>query len=239
MFQDGVDPDSCNNVHVTDVLIDVGDDAVSVKSGLHWKTKKKVAASNYLFERVTILHRNFAIGSDVSGDVLNITFRDSIIGDDLGSSPWAIKLKTDSQEGGLVDGIRFLNLTIGNITFCGSSAFVYNPPHSTRSSCTPGHEKKATMIDVGMGYVGAKTNPGRDTNIIFEGLRGIGPTGASMSAHGVDKATGCPTCNEHIVNITLKDIEMETGGPWLCNDVDGLVRQNVKRWPEGSTCGGK
>ena len=113
---------------MTDVLIDVGDDAVSVKSGLHWKTKKKVAASNYLFERVTILHRNFAIGSDVSGDVINVTFRDSTIGDDLGSSPWAIKLKTDSQEGGLVDGIYFRNVTIGNITFCGSSAFVYNPP---------------------------------------------------------------------------------------------------------------
>jgi polygalacturonase len=90
---DGVDPDSCDDVHVSDVLIDVGDDAVSVKAGLHWKTKKKVAAQNYLFERVTILHRNFAIGSDVSGDVINITFRDSTIGDDLGSSPWAIKVR--------------------------------------------------------------------------------------------------------------------------------------------------
>ena len=66
---DGVDPDSCDDVHVSDVLIDVGDDAVSVKSGLHWKTKEKVPAQNYLFERVTILYRNFAIGSDVSGDV--------------------------------------------------------------------------------------------------------------------------------------------------------------------------
>jgi polygalacturonase len=152
---DGVDPDSCDDVHVTDVTIDVGDDAVSVKSGLHWKTKQKVAAQNYLFERVTILHRNFAIGSDVSGDVLNVTFRDSVIGDEHGSSPWAIKLKTDSQEGGVVDGIRFLNLTIGNITYCGSSAFVYNPPHSAPpplpSLCplpcsSPGRSQCAAMI---------------------------------------------------------------------------------------------
>jgi polygalacturonase len=92
-----------------------------------------VAGEIYLFERVTILHRNFAIGSDVSGDVINITFKDGIIGDESGSSPWAIKLKTDSQEGGIVDGIKFLNLTIGNITYCGSSAFVYNPPHSAYS----------------------------------------------------------------------------------------------------------
>ena len=75
-----VSADSCDDVHVTDVTIDVGDDVVSVKSGLHWKTKKKVAAQNYLFERVSILHRNFAIGSAVSGDVLNITLKDSVIG---------------------------------------------------------------------------------------------------------------------------------------------------------------
>lgn len=53
-----------------------------------------------------------------SGDVRNITYRDSVVGDALGSSPWAIKIKTDSQEGGVVDGVYFRNLTIGNITMC-------------------------------------------------------------------------------------------------------------------------
>jgi hypothetical protein len=127
-------------------------------------------------------------------------------------------------------------VTIGNITYCGSSAFVYNPPHGSKSSCTPGHEKGATMIDVGMGYVGAKTNPGRARNIVFDGLRGIGPTGASMSAHGLDNATGCPGCVEHVVNITLRDIHLQAGGPWLCNDVDSTNVVDVERWPEGSTC---
>ena len=60
-------------VQVRDVLIDVGDDAVSVKSGRHWKTHAKVPAQNYHFERTTILFRNFAIGSAVAGDVRNIT----------------------------------------------------------------------------------------------------------------------------------------------------------------------
>ena len=71
------------------------------------------------------MHRNFAIGSDVSGDVRNISFVDSTIGDEYGSSPWAIKLKTDSQEGGIADGVAFRNVRIGNITYCGSSRFVY------------------------------------------------------------------------------------------------------------------
>lgn len=233
---DGVDPDSCDDVHVSDVLIDVGDDAVSVKSGLHWKTHKKVPAHNYLFERTTILFRNFAIGSDVSGDVRNITFRDSRIGDDKGSSPWAVKIKTDSQEGGVVDGVYFRNLTVGNITFCGSSRFVFTPPHSAKDSCSP-HPLGAQMFDIGMCYGLAPTNPGRVTNVVFDGVHGIGPTGNMMGARGLpSNPTGCPGCVEHIVNLTLKNIDLKQGGAWGCSLVDGLVVDNVRPWLEKSTC---
>jgi len=79
------------------------------------------------------------------------------------------------------------------VTMCGSSAFVSaSQCPGIHCPCTPGHEKGATMIDVGMGYVGAKTNPGRDTNIVFDGLHGVGPTGALLNAHGLDNASGCP-----------------------------------------------
>ena len=233
---DGVDPDSCSDVHVADVLIDVGDDAVSVKSGLHWKTHVKVAAENHLFERVTILYRNFAIGSSVAGDVRNITLRDSTIGDEFGSSPWAIKLKTDSQEGGIVDGVFFRNITIGNITYCGSSKFVFTPPHSAKDHCVPGHELGATMIDMGMGYVGDKTNPGRLSNVVFEDLHGIGSTGASLNAHGLSSASGCPGCNEHIRNLTLRNIDLSVGGVYTCSDVDNVIVKHVKQWSKESTC---
>lgn len=225
---DGVDPDSCDDVHVSDVLVDVGDDGVSVKSGLHWKTKEKVPAQNYLFERTTILHRNFAIGSSVSGDVRNITFRDSVIGDDKGSSPWAIKIKTDSQEGGVVDGVFFRNVTIGNITFCGSSRFVYTPPHSKHDNCAPGHAG-AQMIDMKMGYVGATTNPGRIRNIVFDGLHGVGPTGNMMGAAGLPRL--------HIANLTVKNVGLHQGnGLWSCDKVDGVVVDGVKPLSEKSTC---
>ena len=226
---DGVDPDSCDDVHVTDCVIDVGDDAVSVKSGLHWKTKAKVPAQNYLFERINIVHRNFAIGSDVSGDVRNISFVDSTIGDEYGSSPWAIKLKTDSQEGGIADGVAFRNVRIGNITYCGSSRFVYE------KQCSQG--KRANMLDVNMGYVGAKTNPGRIRNVIFDGLHGTGAAGLSLSAAGLPAAPGCPGCNEHIVNLTLRNISLDAGsGAWDCHLVDGFVADGVSPWPAASSC---
>jgi hypothetical protein len=226
-----VDPDSCDDVHVTDCVIDVGDDAVSVKSGRHWKTREKVPAQNYLFERIHIVHRNFAIGSDVSGDVRNISFVDSTIGTEDGSSPWAIKLKTDSAEGGIADGVYFRNLTIGNITYCGSSRFVYE------KQCAAGH--RANMLDVNMGYVGAKTNPGRLRNVVFESLSRVCAAGHSLAAAGLPAAPGCPGCNEHIVNITLVNITLDAGaGPWDCDLVDGVVVERVSPWPAASTCRG-
>ena len=187
-----------------------------------------MSAQNYLFERITILFRNFAIGSDVSGDVKNVTVRDSVIGDDLGSSPWAIKIKTDSQEGGLVDGVVFSNVKIGNITYCGSSKQVFTPPHSARNKCSPKMEG-ANMIDINMGYVGSPTNPGQVRNIVFENLHGIGPTGSLMSASGLN-------ASEKIVNLTLHNVSLASGNSWSCRYVNGFKADGVRPWPPSSTC---
>ena len=41
-----------------------------------------------------IISRNVAIGSSVLGNVTDVVVQDCAIGDDSGSSPWAIKIKT-------------------------------------------------------------------------------------------------------------------------------------------------
>lgn len=207
---DGIDPSSCRDVLVTNSIIDVGDDAISVKAGKHYLSGLRVPARDYLFENVTILFRNFAVGSDVSGGVQNITFRNSVIGDDEGSSPWAIKLKTDSQEGGYVDGVTFSNVRLGNITFCGSSSFVFP------KSCRPGHVQKATAIDMSMGYGLPPTNPGILRNIVFEGLSGIGPTGDVAYWAGLSPAL-------NISHVTVRNVTLQSGGHWNMRYVDALT----------------
>jgi hypothetical protein len=169
--------------------------------------------------------------------VRNITFRDSVIGDDKGSSPWAVKIKTDSRESGIVDGVYFKNITIGKITYCGSSRFVFTPPHSQKDLCLPGKQTGAQMFDVGMGYGSPVTNPGRVRNIVFDGIHGIGPTGNMLGAHGLpSNSPGCPGCNEHIVNLTLSNIRLQGNGVWGCNLVDGVVVDDVLPWSDKSTC---
>jgi len=112
---DGIDPDSCVDCVIRDSLVDVGDDGISVKSGLHDVTGALMPSANILIENTTVLSRNVAIGSACFGGVLNVTMRGGRIGDDSGSSPWAIKLKTHVPNGGITDGISFENVTLGRI----------------------------------------------------------------------------------------------------------------------------
>ena len=70
------------------------------------------------------------------------------------------------------------------------------------------------MVEIGMGYVGRRTNPGRIRNVLIDGLYGIGPTGAMLSAHGLSNASGCPHCVEHIQNLTIRNVSLMTqAGP--------------------------
>ena len=133
-----------------------------------------------------------------------------------------------------MDGIYFKNITVGNITDCGSSKFVYVPPHGKGHCPNPGG---ATLFYVGMGYVGAITNPGTVKNVVVDGLHGIGPTGPTFNARGLQKSAACPTCAP-IVNLTLRNINLQTGGVYRCSNVEGIVVEGVTRWPEGSTCQG-
>lgn len=62
-------------VYIHDCLSDVGDDAMSVKSyGNIFDPSKPSPAVNILFERVTIVSRNFAIGGSVSAGVNQVLY---------------------------------------------------------------------------------------------------------------------------------------------------------------------
>ena len=83
-----------------------------------------------------------------------------------------------------------------------------------------------------MGYAGAKTNPGRDRNIVFDGLTGIGPSGDSIVAHGLANATGCPGWTR--VAHREPDTEGYTPGAGRTVDVYGRrwCEIDLRRWCE-------
>ena len=104
---DGIDPDSSRDVEISNVWIDTGDDAISIKS------VGPEPCTNVLIRNATLISRNFAVGSHTTGGISNILLEDSRIGNDEGSSAWAIKFKV--QGTGAIENITLRRLRLGSI----------------------------------------------------------------------------------------------------------------------------
>ena len=116
---DGFDPDSSTDVILRDSTIDTGDDGISIKSGnssaCHTCGKIQVPAKNIHIYRTKVLSRNFCVGSATFGGVYDLVMEDSEIGDDEGSSPWAIKYKSHQSFAGTMRNHTFRRIRVGNI----------------------------------------------------------------------------------------------------------------------------
>lgn len=111
---DGINPESCKYVHISNCHISVGDDCITIKSGkdLPGRTRN-MAAENYTITNCTMLsgHGGVVIGSEMSGGVKRIAISNCIFdGTDRG-----IRIKTARGRGGVVEDIRVDNIVMKNI----------------------------------------------------------------------------------------------------------------------------
>ncbi|MCW3094099.1 MAG: glycoside hydrolase family 28 protein [Ferruginibacter sp.] len=111
---DGINPESCKYVHISNCHISVGDDCITIKSGKDVPGRtKNMAAENYTITNCTMLsgHGGVVIGSEMSGGVKKITISNCIFdGTDRG-----IRIKTARGRGGVVEDIRVDNIVMKNI----------------------------------------------------------------------------------------------------------------------------
>lgn len=111
---DGINPESCSNVHISNCQVDVGDDCVTLKSG----TEEDLFQKQYACENITITnctmnngHGGVVIGSEMSGGVRNVTISNCVFnGTDRG-----IRIKTRRKRGGIVEDIRINNIMMTNV----------------------------------------------------------------------------------------------------------------------------
>jgi len=111
---DGINPDSCRNVRISDCDISVGDDCITIKSGRD-EDGRRVGrpAENHTIVNCIMAngHGGVVIGSEMSGGVKNITIANCIFdGTDRG-----IRLKSTRGRGGVVEDIRISNIVMRNI----------------------------------------------------------------------------------------------------------------------------
>ncbi|MEO6731675.1 MAG: glycoside hydrolase family 28 protein [Ferruginibacter sp.] len=111
---DGINPESCKYVHISNCHISVGDDCITIKSGKDIPGRtRNMAAENYTITNCTMLsgHGGVVIGSEMSGGVKKITISNCIFdGTDRG-----IRIKTARGRGGVVEDIRVDNIIMKNI----------------------------------------------------------------------------------------------------------------------------
>lgn len=111
---DGINPDSCRNVHISNCHIDVGDDCVTLKAGIEQEpTELLTPCENITITNCTMVHGHggVVIGSEMSGGVRNVVISNCVfVGTDRG-----IRLKSRRGRGGIVEDIRATNVVMVDV----------------------------------------------------------------------------------------------------------------------------
>ena len=152
---DGINPESCRNVHISDCHISVGDDCITLISGRDAQARRLgVPCENITITNCTMLsgHGGVVIGSEMSGSVRKVTISNCVFdGTDRG-----IRIKSTRGRGGVVEDIRVSNIIMSNIK---REAVVLNLKYS-KMPVEPMSERTPLFRDIsisGLTAVGVKT----------------------------------------------------------------------------------
>jgi polygalacturonase len=113
---DGCDPECCDGVLIAGCTFNTGDDCIAVKAGRNRDGRRvNTPCQNVLIQDCVMKdgHGGVAIGSEVSGGVRNILIEHCRM-----SSPnleRALRIKTNSYRGGVIENIGFRNVTVGEV----------------------------------------------------------------------------------------------------------------------------
>lgn len=111
---DGINPESCRNVRISDCHVDVGDDCITIKSGKEDDGRRiHTPCENITITNCTLVHGHggVVIGSEMSGSVRNVTISNCVFyGTDRG-----IRLKARRGRGGVVENLRVSNIIMEGV----------------------------------------------------------------------------------------------------------------------------
>jgi polygalacturonase len=114
---DGCDPESCKNVLIKDCYFDTGDDCIAVKSGRNGDGRRvSVPSENIVIQGCTMKdgHGGVVIGSEISGSCRNVFVENCTM--DSPNLDRALRIKTNSRRGGIVENIFMRNVVVGEVS---------------------------------------------------------------------------------------------------------------------------
>jgi polygalacturonase len=111
---DGINPDSCSNVHISNCHIDVGDDCVSIKAGTEDDGRgvarpcENITITNCTMHRG---HGGVVMGSETHGSIRNVVISNCVFCE----TDRGIRFKSRRGRGGVVEDVRVSNIVMDGV----------------------------------------------------------------------------------------------------------------------------
>ena len=115
---DGCNPESSKNVLIESCYFDTGDDCIAIKSGRNADGRRiNVASENIIVRKCRMKdgHGGVVIGSEISGNCRYVYTEDCVM--DSPNLDNALRIKTNSSRGGVVENIFMRNVEIGEVKY--------------------------------------------------------------------------------------------------------------------------
>lgn len=216
---DGINPESCRNVHIANCHISVGDDCITIKSGKDGPGRAKAKpAENYTITNCTMLsgHGGVVIGSEMSGGVKKITISNCVFdGTDRG-----IRIKTARGRGGVVEDIRVSNIVMKNIR---QQAIVLDMQYA-KTTPEPVSERTPRFRNIHLSNITAQTAQA----IYISGLAEMPVENVTFNDIQFEAKTGAIL--KEAMNIEFHNVRIDTreGAALTAERVVGLTIDGVK-----------
>jgi len=113
---DGCNPESCKDVLIENCSFDTGDDCIAIKSGRNNDGRRVNTASENIIVRNCQMrdgHGGVVLGSETSGGIRNIFAENCSM--DSPNLDRALRIKTNSVRGGVIENVYMRNVTIGQV----------------------------------------------------------------------------------------------------------------------------
>jgi len=113
---DGCDPESCKNVLIEKCTFNTGDDCIALKSGRDFDGRQAAAPIENVIVRDCHMkngHGGVAMGSEIAAGCKDIFVEDCKM--DSPMLDRAIRIKTNSNRGGVTDGVYVRNVAVGQV----------------------------------------------------------------------------------------------------------------------------
>jgi polygalacturonase len=215
---DGLDLESCKNALIVNTTLDVGDDAICLKSGKDAEGRKRAKPTeNVIVDNCTVFkgHGGFVVGSEMSGGVKNISVSNcKFIGTDVG-----LRFKSTRGRGGIVENIYINNISMIDIVTDSFLFDLYYGGKSASEVLEDGDEANTNTDDI---------KPVDETTPVFRNIyvKNI----VSRNARRAMYFNGLPEMNISNIHVENSSISSEFGAE--LSESDGIILKNIHIEPK-------